>query len=102
MFISRRRKEALVGAVVAWGASAWWFSRLLEQPPAQWNGSTLLAAALLSAIGSAVIWMEVLRAMVSRMARWSDPIHFNWTGVLAFALFVVQYIGLRLMMSSAA
>lgn len=100
MFVSRRRRFALVAAVAALGASAWWFTRLFQQPPAQWSGSALLGSTLLSAVGNAILWMEIVRMLSSRLSRWSDPIHFNWVGILGFAVFVVQYIGLRLVMGA--
>lgn len=87
-------------AVIAWLAWAAWIAFFLRRlPPAEWPSVAIVLGVAGGAFGTAVLALEVLRSMSARMLTWSEKKYFRWVGIIFVALFAIQYVGIRMVVS---
>ena len=99
--LSRKRKTALVAAVVL-GLSCWtWFTfAIARTPPAQWSVPLAVAVVTLGALSSAIILVELVRPFFRTTAVWADREHFRCVAATFGVLAVVQNAGVLVAMSA--
>jgi len=97
--LSPLRRLAFWAACVLWVIWASWLRFAFSDAAiTRWSQAEVIAFVLLGATASAVVILEMVRMFLQRP--WSDARHFGVLGVLAAALFGLQYTGLRLMLQS--
>ena len=99
--LTPKRKVALAGAIVLWVASGGAFLLAVTQvSPALWPPYAVVVVVAVGALSAAVVIIEMIRGVSSRLAGWSDERHFIWVGLTFAALFVIQYTGIRVALST--
>jgi uncharacterized membrane protein len=99
--LTPKRRVALMVAIVLWIATAYWFAfGVFQVPASQWPPYTAVVFAGFGALSTAVVVVEMVRGISSRLSSWSDERHFFWVGLVFAGLFAMQYTGIRIALSS--
>ena len=99
--LTPERRVALMVAIVLWIATNYWFEfGVFHLPSSQWPPLVAVVFAGIGALSTAVLVVEMVRGISSRLSSWSDERHFFWVGLVFAGLLAMQYTGIRIALSS--
>ena len=99
--LTPERRVALMVAIVLWIATNYWFVfGIFRVPSSQWPPHMAVVFAGIDALSTAVVVVEMVRGISSRLSSWSDEKHFFWVGLVLAGLLAIQYTGIRIALSS--